>query len=44
MGQQRAYYRAGAPRMTPELVAPPEALPGWFWELAKPARRDRKAV
>jgi DNA-directed RNA polymerase specialized sigma54-like protein len=44
MGQQRAYYRAGAPRMRPELVARLEALPGWFWELAKPARRDRQAA
>lgn len=44
MSHQKAYYRAGDPRMTPELVARLEELPGWFWEHAKPGGRARQAA
>jgi predicted helicase len=44
MSHQKALYRAGDPRMTPELVARLEALPGWFWEQAKPGQRNRQAA
>jgi superfamily II DNA or RNA helicase len=42
--RQKADYRAANPRMTPELVARLEELPGWFWEHAKPAGRARQAA
>ncbi|MCZ2826034.1 MULTISPECIES: DEAD/DEAH box helicase [unclassified Modestobacter] len=41
---QKAYYRAGARAMTPQMVTRLEALPGWFWEYARPVRRDRQAA
>ncbi|KGH48620.1 hypothetical protein IN07_01260 [Modestobacter caceresii] len=44
MIRQKSDYRAGNPRMTSELVTRLEALPGWFWEHAKPARGDREAA
>ncbi|MGR7027229.1 helicase associated domain-containing protein [Geodermatophilus sp. URMC 62] len=44
MSHQKAYYRARDPRMTPQLAARLEALPGWFWEHAKPAGRNSRAA